>query len=65
MYDCALMIAIYEQEKIANLELKLETLSRNSLRVINTRRILERLVLSYKSDQKVIDLIAQSIFRLY
>ena len=59
------MIAIYEQEKIANLELKLETLSRNSLRVINTRRILERLVLSYKSDQKVIDLIAQSIFRLY
>ena len=64
MYDCTLMIAIYGQEKVVNLELKLEILGRNFLKVTDTRRILERLVFSYESNQKVIDIIAQLIVRL-
>jgi len=47
-----------------NLELKLEVLGRNFLKVTDTRRILERLVFSYESDQKVIDIITQLIVRL-
>jgi len=55
----------YGQEKIAGLELRLEILDIDSLRVVGTGRVLERLVLFHKSDWKVIDLIAQSIIRLY
>ena len=46
------------------MELKLEILGRNFLKVTDTKRILERLVFSYESNQKVIDIIAQLIVRL-
>ena len=54
-------MAICSQEKIAGLELRLEMLDKNSLRVADIGRLLERLVLFCESNQKVIDPVAQLI----
>ena len=58
IYDYASMIVIYRQEKIAGLGLGLEVLGRSSSEIIVTKKILRRLVFFYKSDWKVIDLVA-------
>ena len=57
-------MAICSQEKIVGLELRLEMLDKNSLRVADIGRLLERLVLFCESNQKVIDPVAQSIIGL-
>ena len=43
-----------------NLELGLKILDRRFLEVVGTRRVLRKLVLSHKSNWKVIDLVTQS-----
>lgn len=62
MYNCALMIAICKQKVVAGLGLEAGVLGRSSLRIMVTGKVLGRLFLFHKSNQKVIeDLVVQSL----
>jgi len=58
MYDHASMVAIYGQEKVVGLKLGLGVVGSGSSEIIVTKKILRKLVFFYKSDWKVIDLVA-------
>jgi len=65
MYDCALMMVICKQKVVVGLGLEAGILGRSSLRIIVTRKVLGRLFLFHKFNQKVIeDLVVQSIVKL-
>jgi len=65
IHDYTLIIAICRLEVVVILRLGVEMLGRGSLRVEITRKVLERLFFFHKSNQKVVNLVAQSIIRLY
>jgi len=61
MYDCALMMVICKQKVVVGLELETGILGRSSLRIMVTGKVLERLFLFHKSNQKVIELLWQPL----
>jgi len=57
IYDCAPMMSIYRWDKITGSELELKILDRSFLEVVDTERILKKLILSHGSNWKAIDLV--------